>query len=679
MNVATAALHNLRRFPKVASLLKSTFLWAGILGMMLFGISSVICRAEDDLDSLEAAAFTAAVDHVAPSIVRIETVGGVDHVGTMLLGTGPTTGVIMSPDGYIVSSAFNFIGRPTSILVALPDGSHKPAKLVATDRSRMIVLLKIEAGGSLPICEIATPSEMRVGQWTIAVGRAFDSNRPSMSVGILSAVNRIWGKAIQTDAAVSPNNYGGPLIDIHGRLLGILVPLSPETADEMAGAEWYDSGIGFAIPAEHIQQTLERMKQGGDLNPGMSGISIAGPNLYTGEPIIAACRKGGPADAAGIRAGDRIVEIDGRKIHRAAEVREAIGRRYSGETMHVVVMRDNAAQAFDINLIAKLAPYQHGFLGILPMRDVASSSDAKKGVVVRYVYPESPAAKAGIVHGNLLITLDGEEIPNRLTLRDQIGSHEPGEEIELEVQHDGSTRQVKIALTGLPEPLPPKDLPPSHGKIAIDAAKQRGPTGAMPLKIAEFSNEAWAYVPPTCQENVPHGVLLWMHGPDPFDWNALLGICKPLCDRYDLILIAPKANDPQKWTPGELPCAVRLLGEIIDKYPIDATRIVVGGQETGGTLAFAAAFRNHEIIRAVAAIDAPTTGNPPENEPPYRLAVLEAIAKKSQSARAVESSLDEMRKLKIPTTMLNLGETPRTFTTDEWAELIRWIDMLDRI
>ena len=89
---------------------------------------------------------------------------------------------------------------------------------------------------------------MRVGQWAIAVGRTFESDRPNMAVGILSALDRVWGKAIQTDAAVSPNNYGGPLVDIRGRVLGVLVPLSPEAADEMAGVEWYDSGIGFAIP-----------------------------------------------------------------------------------------------------------------------------------------------------------------------------------------------------------------------------------------------------------------------------------------------------------------------------------------------------------------------------------------------------------------------------------------------
>ena len=182
-------------------------------------------------------------------------------------------GLVVDPSGYIISSAFNFVNKPTSILVRLPDGTRKPAKLVATDHSRMLVLLKIDAEKPLPVCEIAPQGEMRVGQWAIAVGRTFESDRPNMAVGILSALDRIWGKAIQTDAAVSPNNYGGPLVDIRGRVMGVLVPLSPEAAGEIAGMEWYDSGIGFAIPVEHIQQVLPRLKKGEDLYPGLAGFA----------------------------------------------------------------------------------------------------------------------------------------------------------------------------------------------------------------------------------------------------------------------------------------------------------------------------------------------------------------------------------------------------------------------
>jgi serine protease Do len=242
---------------------------------------------------------------------------------------------------------------------------------VATDHSRMLVLLKIDpdqpaAGAeSLAVPEFVPKDQMRVGQWAIAVGRTFEGNRPNMSVGILSALGRICGKAIQTDAAVSPNNYGGPLVDVRGRVLGVLVPLAPGSAQETAGYQWYDSGIGFAIDAEHILKVLPRLTKGEDVYPGVIGIRLqgmvpAGPAAQAqpaaraiGEPVIAACRSDGPAAQAGLKPGDRIVEIDGRQIVRAAEAVEELSRRYAGEKVHLVVLRGQKRLEFDVEMVAR--------------------------------------------------------------------------------------------------------------------------------------------------------------------------------------------------------------------------------------------------------------------------------------------------------------------------------------
>jgi serine protease Do len=292
-----------------------------------------------DPNAEEQAAIQAAVAHAAPAVVQIETVGGLEQVKGVLVGTAPTTGLIVEPSGYVVSSAFNFVNKPSSILVRLPGGTRKSAKLVATDHSRMLVLLKIEAADPLPVCETAPRGTMHVGQWAIAVGRAFDADRPNIAVGILSALNRVWGKAIQTDAAISPNNYGGPLLDIRGRVLGILVPLSPNDAGEMGGLEWYDSGIGFAVPMEHVRSVLPRLMKGEDLYPGIAGFTLKSQNSLTGEAVIGECKAKGPADVAGLKKGDRVVEIDGRTIRRAADLREALGLAYAGDELRVTVLR----------------------------------------------------------------------------------------------------------------------------------------------------------------------------------------------------------------------------------------------------------------------------------------------------------------------------------------------------
>jgi serine protease Do len=159
--------------------------------------------ADEPLALREEQAIRAAIERVAPAVVRIETIGGLERVGRVLLGTGPTTGLVASADGYIVSSAFNFAQKPASILITLSSGTRLPAKLIATDHSRMLVLLKVKSPEPLPMPELVPEEQIRAGQWSVAVGRTFDGEQPNLSVGIVSAVRRVWGKAIQTDAKIS--------------------------------------------------------------------------------------------------------------------------------------------------------------------------------------------------------------------------------------------------------------------------------------------------------------------------------------------------------------------------------------------------------------------------------------------------------------------------------------------
>ncbi|MBN1393622.1 MAG: PDZ domain-containing protein [Pirellulales bacterium] len=627
------------------------------------------------MDAKLQAALAEAVERIAPAVVQIETLGGLERVEGNLLGAGPTTGLAVDPRGYIISSAFNFASRPASILVRLPDGERKPAELVATDHARMLVLLKIETDKPLPVGRPVPREEMRVGQWAIAVGRTFQLDRPNMAVGVLSALDRIDGRAIQTDAAVSPNNYGGPLIDLHGRVLGVLVPLSPRASGQMAGAEWYDSGIGFAIPAVDVGRALPRLINGEDLHPGLAGIGLQGPNPYTSPPIIASCLPKCPATAAGLKPGDKIVEIDGRPIARAAEVKTELGRKYAGDKLSVAALRDGRRIETEMQLAAKLEPFQHGFLGILPMRS------AEDGVAVRYVYPESPAAAAGIEPGDTIHSLDGEPIADRDKLMKKIGLLEPGVEVLLGVRHGATEREAKAVLASLPTEPPPDGLPPAGVAQSppVGTEKDGLQVGSVELKNAEFPNEAWAYVPKGYRPEAPCGVAIWLHAPGGYEWSELLARWKPLCDRWNLILLAPKSADPARWTPDETDLVDRLLDQIGSSYKIDPARIVVHGYKGGGSMAFLTAMNNREMIRGVAAVEAIMMGRPPHNEPLRRLAVYLARADKSPLARPIEQIAGVLQKMKYPVTMKGLGETPRYLNDEELAELVRWIDALDRI
>jgi serine protease Do len=643
-------------------------------------------RADDDLAIREEAAMKAAVERVAPSVVRIETLGGLETIGDLLVGTGPTTGLIVSSDGYIISSAFNFVNKPAQILVDLADGTRLPAEVVAHDKSRMLVLLKVptdklaDAQRQLPIPQPAPVAQMQVGQWAIAVGRVFEAGKTNISVGIISAVNRVWGKAIQTDAKISPSNYGGPLVDLHGRVLGVLVPMSPMETGEMAGVEWYDSGIGFAVPLEQINRVLDRLKKGEDLNPGLLGVSLRSGDPYTTEPIIAACHPKSPAAEAGLKAGDKIVAIEGVPVGSQSELRHQLGPRYAGEKISIAVLRDKERIEKSAELIAKLQPYVHPFLGVLPMRDGEAAdvkeSERKPGVVVRDVYANSPAAKAGIQPGDRIISLDEDAVKDRLRLQEQVAALEPLKQVKLEIERDGKRQTLDLKLATLPENIP-ASLPPARDSQQ-PADENAASIGKIEIKVPEAPSSCVAYVPETYNSHVPYALVVWLHPAGGLKEDALIKDWKPLCEANDLILLAPKSAEPARWQRTETEFIRKAIDDVVQKYNIDRARIIVIGQDAGGGMAYLLTGQNRDLVRGVAALGAPLPPSvrPPESDPAQRLAVFTTSAKKSPPT--VAAGIKRLREAKHPVTVKDLGEDQRPLNADELAELARWIDSLDR-
>jgi len=290
-----------------------------------------------------------AAARVSPSVVTIETVGGTQPggggtttgpaaPGGFILADGPTTGLIHSSDGLIVTSTFNFLRNPTVITVVLADGRRLVGKLLACDEVCKLAMLKVKAR-DLPVPTWRPESEpLVVGESAIALGRGFGGPRCSMNVGIVSGLNRISGLALQTDAHLSPANFGGPLIDLDGRVLGICVPMGLGDAP-IAGVEWYDSGIGFAIPRRRVRESAADLAVGHNLRRGLIGVQL--DSRSRGTVRVIAVADPSPALRAGMLAGDEIIAVAGQETRDYPELRRAIRSRRAGEWIDVHIRRNN--------------------------------------------------------------------------------------------------------------------------------------------------------------------------------------------------------------------------------------------------------------------------------------------------------------------------------------------------
>jgi serine protease Do len=216
-------------------------------------------------------------------------------------------------------------------------------------------LLKIEGVSDLPLCEYVPREKLRVGHWAVTVGVGFGDDNPAVSAGIVSATQRVSRRAIQTDANISPANYGGPLVDVEGRVIGICVPLTPGSQEVGSGVEWYDSGIGFAVPLAGYERYIERMKQGETIEPGKMGVTGKPADAKTGGGVVVdKVMPNSPAEKAGVKSGDRVVKADGDDVLDMTHLITIIGRYVAGEEIALELKRGEESVGVKVKLEAGL-------------------------------------------------------------------------------------------------------------------------------------------------------------------------------------------------------------------------------------------------------------------------------------------------------------------------------------
>jgi serine protease Do len=633
--------------------------------------------AASQIPALEEQAFQQATALADPSIVRIETIGGLDVVGNILTGTGPTTGVVVSEDGYIITSSFNFLSKPASVLVTLPDGRRFPAELVANDKSKMLTLIKIEQSGMTPIAS-APKEEVKVGQWSIALGRTYDNTFPSVSVGIISALNRIWGRAVQTDAKVSPVNYGGPLIDLQGRAIGILVPLSPQGGGEAAGVEWYDGGIGFAIPMEDVLAVLDRLKAGEELKPGLMGVSFEAMGPLAGAARIDRVRPLSPADEAGLLVDDVIVEADGKPIDRVPALQHILGAKYAGESVALVVNRGEERRNVTLQLVAELVPYESAFLGVLPARGPIGAQT--QGVEVRDVIADSPAQAAGLARRDVITAISDQPVADAATLLDQVSRLPLAQTTALTILRDGQSQTVTITPGPIPETVP-ADVPTANTPAWTPPEGTAAPrTGRFNDTLPGGDQEFWAYVPEHYNPDYGYALVVWLHPAGDTMEASLMRQWQSHCDRRGIILAGPKAADISGWTPGETDFVRGVVEQIQRQYHIDRQRIIVHGHGASGQFAFDVGFKHRDLFRGLAVGSAPLRTPPPDNDPDFRQQLYLVCGEEDPLLPAVTQTAQGLRNFKFPVTFTTLSGAGEQYPGDDAVEeIVRWIDALDRI
>ena len=425
-------------------------------------------------------AFSAVADRVTPAVVHVSTVpkksaggGGAPEEGPERFreffgdefydryfrrrpredarATG--SGVVVDPKGYILTNN-HVIENAQDIIVRLSDQRKFTARLVGRDPKSDIAVLKVDAPRPLPAAELGDSDHMRVGQWAIAIGNPFGLDR-TVTVGIISATARTrvgvtqYDNFIQTDASINPGNSGGPLLNIDGKVIGI------NTAIVAAG-----QGIGFSIPINQARDVMQQLITRGKVVRGWLGIVIQdvtdqlagsfGVKEREGV-LVAEVMKGSPADTAGLRAGDVVIDLSGTPIKEVPDLQRRIAGIRPGQTMKLTVIRDKKPVSVTVKIgempadepvVAEAPGNDEWGLSVESLTgDAALRLDlpVSRGLLVTEVQPGSPAEKAGIRRGDVILEISRRPADEPATLFKALSALKPGESILIYVHRAGGS------------------------------------------------------------------------------------------------------------------------------------------------------------------------------------------------------------------------------------------------
>ena len=371
------------------------------------------------------------------------------------------SGVIVRSDGYILTNN-HVVAGADRVEVKLPDGRTFKGEAL-TDIRTDLALVKIDATG-LPAAEFADSNKVKVGQWAIAIGSPFEL-RNTLTAGVVSAVRTEgdpkspipYPETIQTDASINPGNSGGPLVDVDGRVIGINFLIYSRSGGNV--------GIGFAIPSNVAKFVMTQLIEKGKVVRGYLGVMprdltpVLADKLGVREgALIDDVTKGSAAADAGIEVKDVIVEVDGKAIRNALDLRNAVQAIAPGKQVKVVVVRDKKQKTLTVKLDE--APSDSGApgmadgdkigLSVQPLTDDLAKQigvdPAIEGVVVRKVEPGSAADRAGIRSKDVIMEIDDTAIISVASFTKAVKQLKSGDTAIVVVQRGDRSVILEMAL-----------------------------------------------------------------------------------------------------------------------------------------------------------------------------------------------------------------------------------------
>ncbi|MGA3115789.1 MAG: DegQ family serine endoprotease [Syntrophobacteraceae bacterium] len=372
---------------------------------------------------------------------------------------GAGSGVIISKDGYILTNN-HVVEGAKELTVTMADKGEFKAQVVGRDPKTDIAIIKIDAGENLPAANIGDSDQIKVGDWVLAIGNPFGLSH-TVTSGIVSAKGRVIGAGpyddfIQTDASINPGNSGGPLFNMKGEVIGINTAIIPE-----------GQGIGFAIPVNTAKSLIPQLEANGEVTRGYLGVNIQSidPDLakamkleQSKGALVAEVVPGGPADKAGIKTGDVIVSFDGKSVHDSHDLPAMVAAAAIGRQVPITLVRNGKEIKID-TVVAKLEssgtkvaesrlPAQ-GKWG-LQLQDLNPEIarqlglDDDHGVVVAGVQPGSPAYRASIQPGDVIMEVNRQRVKSASDLKEKIAKANDSDALLLLVKDAHGSRYVVL-------------------------------------------------------------------------------------------------------------------------------------------------------------------------------------------------------------------------------------------